>query len=91
MPRCKPLASLQLLTLRTVAHALRRLCCDREVTMKHFEPVISYIQALLPLQIQASVCHNLLHESSKVRVIVKRLHKGVWDWSGLWISSQDNM
>ncbi|XP_063586695.1 uncharacterized protein LOC134764098 isoform X1 [Penaeus indicus] len=66
MPQHKPVTSLQLLTLRTVAHALRKLCCNRSVTMKRFEPVIEYVQMLLPPQIQAAVCHNLLQESSKL-------------------------
>lgn len=78
MPQHKPVTSLQLLTLRTVAHALRKLCCNRSVTMKRFEPVIEYVQMLLPPQIQAAVCHNLLQESSKVSIIVKRLIRGMW-------------
>ncbi|KAG7158818.1 uncharacterized protein LOC121878441 [Homarus americanus] len=66
MPPFKQVVSLQTSTLRRVAYLIRRLCCDHSLLTSDLIPVIDHLQTFLPPQIQASVCHTLLHESHKI-------------------------
>lgn len=66
MPPFKQVLSLQTSMLRKVAYLIRRLCCDCSLTTDDLKPVVDYVQLLLPPQIQASVCHTLLHDSNKI-------------------------
>ncbi|KAK8727735.1 hypothetical protein OTU49_009436 [Cherax quadricarinatus] len=66
MPPFKQVVSLQTFTLRKVAYLIRRLCCDHSLTTDDLIPVVNHLHIFLPPQIQASVCHTLLHESHKI-------------------------
>ncbi|XP_069183584.1 uncharacterized protein [Procambarus clarkii] len=66
MPPHKQVVSLQTCTLRSVAYLLRCLCCDSNIGTDDLLPAINYMQIFLPPQIQASVCHTLLHETHKI-------------------------
>lgn len=65
MPRYNTVTTLQSSTLAHIAHLLRRLCRDEGISRKDVESVLSHVKIHLPPQIQALVCHALLHEKQK--------------------------